>query len=112
MPRPISIITALAIAVPAFAQTKPTITPKDYGKWEILGPSRLAPRANWVAYTVNRVDEENQLRIRGVARDTTIVVNYGSGASFTPDDKWVVYTVGVSPKDRDRLTKEKKPIHN
>ena len=112
MIRPLSLIVATAIALPAFAQTKPTITPKDYGKWELLGASRLSPRGDWVAYAVNRVDEENQLRIRGGAKDTTIVVNYASGASFTPDGKWVVYTVGVSPKDRERLAKEKKPIRN
>jgi dipeptidyl aminopeptidase/acylaminoacyl peptidase len=112
MIRPFSILAALAIAAPAFAQTKPLVTPKDYGKWEILGPSRLSPRGDWVAYAVNRVDEENQLRIRGGARDTTIVVSFGSGGQFTPDGKWVVYTVGVSPKERDRLTKEKKPVRN
>jgi dipeptidyl aminopeptidase/acylaminoacyl peptidase len=112
MIRPLSLIVATAIALPAFAQTKPTITPKDYGKWELLGPSRLSPRGDWLASAVNRVDEENQLRIRGGAKDTTIVVNYASGASFTPDGKWVVYTVGVSPRDRERLAKEKKPIRN
>jgi dipeptidyl aminopeptidase/acylaminoacyl peptidase len=112
MIRPLPILLAIAIAVPAFAQTKPTITPKDYGKWELLGASRLSPRGDWVAYAVNRVDEENQLRIRGGGKDTTIVVSYGSGASFTPDGKWVIYTVGVSPKDRERLTKEKKPVRN
>src|ERR1043165_5956242 len=101
MIRPLSILAALAIAVPAFAQTKPIITPKDYGKWELLGASRLSPRGDWVAYAVNRVDEENQLRIRGGAKDTTIVVNYASGAAFTPDGKWVIYTIGVSPKDRE-----------
>src|SRR3954465_13031958 len=110
MLRPLSLIVATAIAIPAFAQTKPTITPKNYGKWELLGAARLSPRADWVAYTVNRVDEENQLRIRGGARDTTIVVNYGSGATFTPDGKWVVYTVGLSPKDREELTRDKKPV--
>jgi dipeptidyl aminopeptidase/acylaminoacyl peptidase len=94
------------------AQSKPAVTPKDYGKWELLGPSRLAPRGDWIAYAVNRVDEENQLRIRGVARDTTITVNFGSSPAFTADGKWVIYTVGVSPRDRERLTKEKKPVRN
>jgi dipeptidyl aminopeptidase/acylaminoacyl peptidase len=108
--------TALLLTVVAgadlTAQAKPLVTPKDYGKWEILGPARLAPRGDWVAFTVNRVDEENQLRIRGGARDTTITVAYGAGPSFTPDGRWVVYAVGVSPKDRDKLVKDKKPVRN
>jgi dipeptidyl aminopeptidase/acylaminoacyl peptidase len=104
----------LLLAVPAFAvaQTKPTLTPADYGKWEGLGASRLAPRGDWLAYSVTRVDEENQLRLRGGARDTTIVVPFGANPSFTPDNRWVLYAVGVSPKERERLTKEKKPVRN
>src|ERR1041385_6348611 len=102
MPRPLSIFAAIAIAVPAFAQNKPTVTPKDYGKWEILGQSRLSPRGDWIAYAVNRVDEENQLHIRNVATDNTIVVNFGSAPMFTPDGKWVIYTVGTSPREGGR----------
>ncbi len=116
MMRSLAATAALAIALPALAQTKPLVTPKDYGKWEMLGERgespRISPRGTWVAYIVNRVDEENQLRLTGGARDTTIVIPYATGPAFTADEQWVVYTVGVSPKDRERLTKEKKPIRN
>src|SRR5689334_11952817 len=94
------------------AQSKPLITPKDYGKWELLGQPRLSPKGDWLAINVNRVDEENELRIKGGARDTTIVVKYGTGAVFSNDGKWVAYSIGVSPKERDRLTRDKKPIRN
>ena len=33
-----------------------------------------------------------------------------TGAVFSADSKWLAYLVGVSPKERDRLSKEKKPI--
>ncbi|HEV8215723.1 MAG TPA: hypothetical protein VGP95_07815, partial [Gemmatimonadaceae bacterium] len=109
-----SILGACVIAVPALlpAQTKPLITPKDYGKWEQLGAPRLSPRGDWVAVPVTRPSEENELRIRGVERDTTIVVAYGTAAVFSPDNRWVAYSIGVSPKERERLTKDKKPVHN
>ena len=110
------LIAALAIAcalsTQLAAQNKPLITPKDYGKWELLGAPRLSPRGDWVAAPVARVSEENELRIRGGPRDTTIVVAYGTAPVFSADDKWVAYAIGVSPKERERLTKEKKPIHN
>ena len=109
------VVTAVAASEVA-AQARPLITPKDYSKWEMLGERgdapRISPHGTWVAYVVNRVDEENQLRLGGGPRDTTIAVPYASGATFTPDDKWVVYTVGVAPKERERLTKERKPVHN
>lgn len=107
-----ALLIASALSAPLAAQSKPLITPKDYGKWEMLGASRLSPKGDWVAVTVNRVDEENQLRIRGGARDTAIVVTYGTAPAFSTDDKWVAYAIGISPKEREKLTKDKKPVHN
>src|SRR5262245_47940247 len=104
--------TALLVVVAASvasAQSKPLITPKDYGKWETLGQTRLSPKGDWVAVQVNRVDEENQLRLRGGAKDTTISINYANGAVFSADGKWVAYSIGVSPKERDRLAALRPP---
>lgn len=106
----LSLVCALAATLSA--QPKPLITPKDYGKWELLGQPRLSPRGDWVAVPVNRVSEESELRIRGGPRDTTIVVAFGTAAAFSADGRWVAYAIGVSPKERERLTKDKKPIRN
>jgi hypothetical protein len=107
-----ALVIACALSTQLAAQNKPLITLKDYGKWELLGAPRLSPRGDWVAVPVSRVNEENELRIRGGPRDTTIVVAYGTAPVFSADDKWVAYAIGVAPKERERLTKEKKPIHN
>lgn len=107
-----ALLVACAISTPLAAQSKPLITPKDFGKWELLGAPRLAPQGDWVAVGVSRVNEENELRLRGGPRDTTIVVTYGSAAVFSADGKWVAYAIGVSPKERDRLVKDKKPVRN
>jgi dipeptidyl aminopeptidase/acylaminoacyl peptidase len=111
-----SIITALLVAcgifAPLAAQTKPLITPKDYGKWESMTAARLAPRGDWVAVGINRVNEENELRLRGGPRDTTIAVAYGSAPAFSADGKWVAYSIGVAPKEREKLQKDKKPVRN
>ena len=108
------VLVACVLSIPSTlsAQTKPLITPQDYGKWEQLGAPRLSPRGDWIAVPVARPSEENELRIRGVSRDTTIVVAYGTGAAFSPAGQWVAYAIGVSPKERERLTKDKKPVHN
>jgi dipeptidyl aminopeptidase/acylaminoacyl peptidase len=114
MRRPLSLSIALSALIPsvAFAQTRPTVRPVDYGKWESLGPGVLSPDGQRLAYAVNRANEENELRIGGTARDTTIAVLYASAPAFTGDSRWVAYAIGVSPSERDRLTKDKKPIHN
>src|SRR5262245_6360296 len=105
---------AILALIPALggAQTRPTVRPADYGKWESLGPGTLAPNGRWLAYVVNRVDEENELRVGNPTRDNTVAVRYGSAPAFTVDSKWIAYSIGVSPSERDRLTRDKKPIHN
>ncbi|MDF2772029.1 MAG: putative peptidase [Geminicoccaceae bacterium] len=94
------------------AQTRPTVRPADYVRWESLGAGMLAPNGQWLAYAVNRVNEENELRLGGVARDTTIAIAYASAPAFTGDSRWLAYTIGVSPAERERLTRDKKPIRN
>ena len=98
--------------IATFAQDKPFVTPKDLGKWESLGQSRLSPNGSWLAWSITRGNEENDLRLRGGPRDTTIVAPFGQSAAFSPDSRWFAYLIGVAPKERDRLTKEKKPVHN
>ncbi len=106
----LALLALLCLAAPLHAQTKPTLTPADYGKWETLAGFRLSPDGAWLAVNINRVNEEHELRLRGGARDTTVVVAYGATPVFTPDSRWVGYLVRVSPKERERLEKEKKPV--
>ena len=103
---------ALSAVQSIAAQDKPLVTPKDYGKWETLGAARFSPNGTWVSYAISRGNEENELRIGGVANGATHVIPFGAQPSFSADSRWVAYLVGVSPKERERLTKEKKPIHN
>ncbi|MBC8089450.1 MAG: S9 family peptidase [Phycisphaerae bacterium] len=106
------VFVLLLLAAPLSAQNKPLLTATDYGKWESLGAARLAPNGNWAAYGISRVNEENELRIRNLENNATTVVPFGLQPSFSADSRWVAYLVGVSPKERDRLVKEKKPVRN
>ena len=107
------ILLAVAVcAATAAAQTKPTLTPKDLAKWEQLGAARLSPDGNWISYTITRGNEENDLRFRGGARDTTIIIPFGIQPAFGANSRWAASLIGVGPKERDRLTKDKKPVHN
>jgi dipeptidyl aminopeptidase/acylaminoacyl peptidase len=106
------LLAALLLAAPAAAQQKPTLTPKDLGRWEQLGAPRLSPDGNWISYLITRGNEENDLRIRGGPRDTTIVVAYGIQPAFAANSRWAASLIGIPPKERDKLTKDKKPVHN
>lgn len=103
-------LAALLLSTTATAQDKPTLKPADYGKWESVGLTRMTADGAWIAVGVSRVNEENELRVRGGPRDTTIVVAYGTQPTFTTNARWVGYLVTVSPKVRDQLQKDRKPV--
>ncbi len=105
-----AIFLSASLAMPLAAQTKPALTAKDYGQWESVGAARLSPDGIWLAFGVSRVNEENDLRLRGGARDTTIIAQYGTQPVFGADSRWVAYLVGIGPKERDKLLKDKKPV--
>ena len=98
----------VVFAAPTWSQTP--ITPADYGKWESPGAATLSPNGRWLAYGVTRVNEENELRLRPLDRDTAFVVPNGTGAMFSVDSRWVAYLIGVSPATRERLERERKPV--
>lgn len=91
---------------------KPVLSPADYGQWQTLGVARLSPKGDWTAVGLNRVDEQNTLQLRGGPRDTTISVAFATTPVFASATPWVGYVIGVSPAERERLTRERKPIRN
>jgi dipeptidyl aminopeptidase/acylaminoacyl peptidase len=111
-PTALLLLAALAPLATLPAQAKPLLTTADYGQWEQPGAPRLSPRGDWVAVPVSRVNEENELRLIGGPRDTTIVVPFASAPLFSASNTWVAMSIGVSPAERERLTKDKKPIRN
>ena len=96
----------LATALPLSAQDLPRVAPEDYGRWENLGPALLSPHGDWVAYTVSRVDETAELRVRRVSEDATRVFPWGASPVFSPDGGWLAWTVGLSPEEMGRLEEE------
>ena len=110
MRSPVILAAVIAFPIGALAQSKPAVTPADYGKWESLAAAAVSPNGQWLAYGVNRVSEENELRLRAVARDSTIVVKNATGPAFSADSRWLAYSINVSPAERARLERDKKPI--
>ena len=107
-----AIIFGLSLALAISAQTKPPVTPADYGQFETLAtvPSRggLSPDGKWLAYGINRSNRNNELRIANVADGTTKVAAFGAQPVFSADSRWVAYAVGMSDADEEKLKKAKK----
>ena len=107
---PLLAAALLALGSPATAQDRPLVTPDDYGRWENLGGAVLSPHGDWIAYTVTRVDEQSELRLRQLDEDSTRVFPWGSSPSFSPDGRWLAWTVGLPPEEREQLEEEGDPV--
>ncbi len=84
------------------AQERATLTPEDYGKWESLGSISLDPRGEWVAVTIRRVDESEEIRLRRAdASVEEVVLEHATGPVFSPDGRWLAWRQGVSPDARE-----------
>ena len=106
-------LAVLASPSPALlAQEKPTLTPDDYGQWERLGGGVLSPDGRWLAASVSRVNDENELRIHATDSDSVVVVAYGSRPLFSADGGWLAYTIGVSADERERAQESRRPVRS
>ncbi len=94
-----------------FSQTKPAVTPAAYGKWETLGSGDLSPDGKWLAYSIRRVNTDEELRVASVSgsRKETVAA-FGRRPVFSDDSKFLAYAIGVSEAEQDKLKKAKKPL--
>ena len=102
-------------AADPFAQAKPTLTPADYDQFESIGAGAarggLSPDGKWLAYGINRVGGNNELRITKVGETTPVkTVAFGSQAAFSPDSQWLVYGIGFSEDEQERMRTARTPI--
>ena len=110
--RPLQVwgILTILLGPAAAAQERPVLEPADYAQWESIGVAALSPDGRWLAYTIDRVDDDGELRIREVGRDTTYVVAHGARPSFSSDGRWLAYAIGHSEEARDSLQKAGTPL--
>jgi dipeptidyl aminopeptidase/acylaminoacyl peptidase len=105
-----ALLFAVVYATPAFGQQKPTLKPDEYGRFETAGFAQISPNGQWMAVPVNRVNDENELRLVQTGRDSAVVVAYGSQAVFSKDGRWAAYSIGMSEKDRKAAEKAERPV--
>ena len=99
----------LVLPSPASPQDRrPLVTPDDYGRWERLGGVEFSPFGEWIAYVVTRVDEKSELRVRKLEEDSVRIFPWGSAPRFSPDDRWLSWTIGLPPEERERLAESDK----
>ncbi|WP_419933878.1 prolyl oligopeptidase family serine peptidase [Candidatus Palauibacter sp.] len=59
---------------------------------------------------VTRVDEKSELRVRKLEEDSVRIFPWGSAPRFSPDGRWLTWTIGLPPEERERLEESDEPI--
>ena len=107
---PLLIAAILGAPSPASPQDRSLVTPDDYGRWEDVGTAEISPHGDWIAYVVTRVDDKSELRVRKLAEDSTRAFPWGARPIFSPDGRWLAWTNGLPPEERDQLEEKNEPV--
>ncbi len=111
--RPLLFALGLCLAATTIAaQDRPTLGEDDYDQWERTGPAVLSPQGLWLAVSVGRVSDENELRIHQTDSDSVVVVSYGTRPAFSADGAWLAYAIGVSEDEREAARERNGSAHN
>jgi dipeptidyl aminopeptidase/acylaminoacyl peptidase len=72
----------------------------DY--WKSIGGTRISDDGQWVLYSVTSQAEDGELIVRNLRTTQEYRHPRGTGGQFTPDGKFVVFTIAQSKADEER----------
>lgn len=108
---PLALLATMAAPGASAQQVKPLLTVADYARFESIVGEVLSPDGRWFAYRVTKPDQDGELRIRrSDGSDSVRVVPLGTSPVFSADSRHLVWSVELPTAEREKLTREKKPI--
>ncbi len=89
-------LLALVTLAPTFGQGPRPLTHDDYEQWKSLRGTSYSLDGKWVAYQIEPQWGDGVLEIRQTDGDVVYHHPLGSGARFSNDDRYVVFTINKS----------------
>ena len=115
----VALVLLLFMPARARAQEGQALQPPgfdDYGRWESLSQpgerGGLSPDGRWIAYAVNRIDGENELRLANLADGVTEVIPFGTQPAYSADSRWIAYRIGYSEEEREAMRGRDEPVQD
>src|SRR5687768_16896663 len=87
-------------STPSSAKRPLTYDVVDY--WKSIGGTRLSDDGQWLAYSVTAQAEDGELVVRNLRSGQEFKHARGTGAQFTSDGKFVVFTIAQSKADEEK----------
>jgi hypothetical protein len=87
--------------------TKRPLTIDDYARWKNIEGAQISGDGKWVAYVlrltnVPQTDSKPVLHILNLDNNQDVTVADGSGPTFSPDSRWVTYSIDPAAAPRGR----------
>ena len=82
---------------------------KAYDSWNLIRGMRLSDDGNWIAYALTPEDGDPILIVRNLNSGAEIKEERGTSPAFTPDSKFVVYTIRAKNDEIRKAEREQKP---
>lgn len=107
--QPAIFLLFLALSTSVFAQKKP-LTIDDYAQWQRVGSSALSANGNWFAYNIDLVEGDGWLNLTDTKGNTTTEFMHANRPTFSNNNQWFAFQIGVSEKEEKKLKDSKKPV--
>ena len=92
----------LQAQAPVASNTKRPLTYDAVDYWKSIGGTRISDDGQWVSYTVTSQAEDGELIVRNLKTAQEFKHPRGTGAQFTGDTRFVVFTIAQSKADEER----------
>ncbi len=105
----VSSIVAIAVvwsgwqpATQAQGRAKRPLSYDAYDYWRSIQGTRLSEDGQWVAYALTSQGEDGELIVRNLKTNQELKHARGTNPTFTPDGKFVVFTIVPTKADDER----------
>ena len=100
-------VCVLLAAASALAQDRRPLTHDDYDQWKSLRATAYSQDGDWVAWQIEPQQGDGALEVREVNGTKRYRHDFGSGARFSQDGRFVVFSLGTSKvAERDKKIEE------
>jgi len=91
---------------------KQKLEPEDYDQWQYVSSTELSADGNWFTYNISLEDGDGWLIIKEVGADSTDEHKFmhGERVSFSQNNKWAAFLIGVSEDKKEQLEEQKKKV--
>ena len=106
--RVVALVAGVLLAVSAYgwpvsaqSPTKRPVSYDVYDSWRSIGGTRLSDDGQWLAYALTSQGEDGELVVRNLTSNEELRHPRGTGPRFTPDSRFVVFTIVPEKSDDD-----------